>query len=347
MNAAIQRLLTALALVATVILCGGLALWTLGGGRWSFGDGIYMAVISAATVGFSELPDFEKVPGARFVAAAVILLGIGAFAFFQSSLTAFFVEGAIGEAFRRKRMLRQIAELEDHVVVAGCGSTGLHVIEELVATHTPFVVIDRTRERIDKANADFAAGSILYVVGDATEDHTLAAAGIARASGVIAALTHDRDNLYVTLSARSLNAKARIVTKVVEPEAVPKMLRAGANATVSPNTIGGRRLASELLRPTVVEFLDVMLRDRERNLRFEEVVVPPDSHVVGRRLRDVPLRQETNALVVGFRGSDRQLQYNPTADLVLEAGAVLVVLAQADDMPRLRDFLARPARLAG
>jgi voltage-gated potassium channel len=180
---------------------------------------------------------------------------------------------------------------------------------------------------------------MLYVLGDATEDHTLIQAGIERASGLIAALTHDRDNLYVTLSARSLNAKARIVSKVVEPEAAAKMIRAGANATVSPNTIGGRRMASELIRPTVVEFLDQMLRDKERNLRFAEVTIPSDSRFVGRALKELPTRHETNTLVVAMRTVAGQLQYNPPGEAKIEAGIVIVVLGQADDVVKLRELV--------
>ena len=339
MPTAVRRLLFALALMASVILGGGFLIFELGHGRWSVWDGLYMAVISAATVGFSELPGFDAVHGARLATVVTILLGIGAITYFQSSLTAFFVEGALGEAFRRKRMNQRIAQLSGHVVVAGCGSTGQHVVEELAATKTPFVVIDRSRENVDRARGEIGQMPLLFVLGDATEDHTLVEAGVERASGVIAALTHDRDNLYVTLSARSLNAKARIVSKVVEPEAVPKMLRAGANGTVSPNTIGGHRMASELIRPTVVEFLDVMLRDKERNVRFAEVTVPALSPVAGRRLGEVPLRAETNTLVVGYRGHDRALHYSPTAQLVLEPGLVLVVLGEQRDVARLREYL--------
>jgi voltage-gated potassium channel len=186
-----------------------------------------------------------------------------------------------------------------------------------------------------------SGGKLLFIHGDATEDHVLADAGAARASGIVAALSHDRDNLYVTLSARSVNAKARIVSKVVEPEAVAKMIRAGANATVSPNTIGGRRLVSELLRPNVVEFLDLMLRDKEQSYRFEEIVVPETSLLVGRALKSLRIREETGALVVGLRGGDKALRFNPTAETVFAAGDVIVVLARAEDMPKLKSFVGR------
>jgi voltage-gated potassium channel len=321
------------------MLGGGAVLWRLGAGRWSFGESLWMAVISATTVGFGELPQMDGVPYARAVVAGIILLGLGTFAFLQSSLTAFLVESALGEAIRRKRMDRRIARLEGHVVVAGCGATGLHVVEELVASGTAVVVIDKNREHLDKANVEVAGGALLWVQGDATEDHTLVAAGIARATGLVAALTHDRDNLYVTLSARGLNPSARIVSKVVEPEAAPKMLKAGANGTVSPNVIGGRRLAAELTRPVAVEFLDVMLRDKAQELRLEELTVPPSSPHIGRRLGDLPLREVANALVVGLRGEGRQLRYNPSPDERLTADATLVVLARVDEMPRLRAWV--------
>src|SRR5262249_6023526 len=157
---------------------------------------------------------------------------------------------------RSRRMTKNIDALRDHIIVAGAGSTGMHVIEELTALATSFVVVDRDRELLERISRELVEGKMLYVVGDATDDTTLTAAGITRCRGVVAALTEDKDNLFVTISARSLNATTRIVSKVIAPDAAPKMMRAGATSTVSPNMIGGRRMASEIVRPTVVEFID-------------------------------------------------------------------------------------------
>ncbi|MFM2152868.1 MAG: hypothetical protein RL199_1303, partial [Pseudomonadota bacterium] len=189
---ALGRHVVAVLFAGAVVLGGGAMLWRLGSGRWSYGESVWMAVISATTVGFGELPQMDEVPHARAVVAGIILLGLGTFAFLQSSLTAFLVESALGEALRRRRMERRIAGLEGHVVVAGCGATGLHVVEELVASGTAVVVIDKSREHLEKANVEVAGGGLLWVQGDATEDHTLVKAGIARATGLVAALTHDR-----------------------------------------------------------------------------------------------------------------------------------------------------------
>jgi voltage-gated potassium channel len=287
-------------------------------------------------VGFAELPGIEKVGGARALTSAIILSGMGTVAYFQSTMTALLVEGAIGQAWRRKRMRNSIEALSEHIVVAGVGSTGQHVVEELQSAAKPFVVIDRDLAQLTRLSEEVAGGKLLFINGDATEDEVLKSAGVERAFGVIATLSDDKDNLFVTLSARSMNPKARIVARVIGPDAAAKMARAGADVTVSPNMIGGRRMAGEMLRPAVTEFLDGMLRDREENLRVEEVTVPEQSSLVGHPLRDAPIRREMNVLVLAVRGRDRRFAYNPGPDHVLEAGTVLVVLGAFRDIQRMR-----------
>jgi len=305
-------------------------------------DCAYMTVITISTVGFYELGHMREVPGARFLTVTLIVSGLGVLAYMQSSLTALFVEGAIGQAWRRRRMLREIADMSGHIVVAGAGSTGKHVIEELLATRTPFVAIDRSEHVLDQVSEELCGGSgkMLHVHGDATLDHILVAAGVARAHGVVAALTHDKDNLYVTLSARSLNARARIVSKVVEDEAAPKIIKAGATSIVNPTMIGGRRLASELIRPVVNEFLDQMLRDKDKNLRLEEIVIERGSSFHGVALKDTPIRRETRALVIAVRAADRTFTYNPDPEYVITDGTTLIVLGETDSIVKLRQLVA-------
>jgi voltage-gated potassium channel len=341
MRASARRLIAALAVFAILVCIGSTGYFVLGHGRWGIGDCAYMTVITISTVGVFELREMSDVPGARALTVALIVSGVGVLAYMQSNLTALLVEGAIGQALRRRRMQKDIAKLSHHVVVAGAGTTGKHVIEELVTTHTPFVAIDRSELVLQQVSADVCGGKLLYVHGDATQDHVLVAAGTERAQGVVAALTHDKDNLYVTLSARSLNAGARVVSKVVEEEATAKIIKAGASATVNPVLIGARRLASELIRPKVNEFLDQMLRDKDKTLRLEEVVVPPGSAFVGLALRDTHIRRETRALVVAVRGSDRSFTYNPDPDYVIVEGTTLIVLAEAQSIPKLRSLVLR------
>jgi voltage-gated potassium channel len=332
------RIVASLAILVIVTFVGAVVLYQLGAGRWSFGETFYMAINAVSTSGFREMDGMERVRFAREVTGVIILAGLGTVAYFQSSLTAVLVQGLIGERFRIRRMQKRIEQLDKHVIVTGAGSTGMHVVEELHATKTRFVVIDKNRHTLERISRDFVGGQMLYIVGDATDDGVLLQAGITRAMGVVAALTEDKDNLFVTLSARGLNAGARIVTKVIGPDAAPKMIRAGANATVSPNMIGGRRLASELVRPTVVEFVDQMLRDHEDVLRLEEVLIPEGSWFVGKTLREVPIRAETKLLVVALR-VDRRFIYNPEPSTELEVGSVLVVLGASVNVGRLREIV--------
>jgi voltage-gated potassium channel len=336
MNPAIRRLFYAVGVLTTLVCAGSTGFWILGHGRWRFGDCVYMTVITLSTVGFGELSKMHEVPGARGLTIALIVSGVGALAYVQGNLTALLVEGAIGQAFRRNRMRKAIEAQSGHIVVAGAGSTGRHAIEELVITQTPFVVIDRSTEVLQRLSDDIADGKMLFVHGDATEDHVLIAAGVTRANGVVAALTHDKDNLFVTLSARSLNASARIVAKVTEADAAPKMIKAGATSVVNPTMIGGRRMASECIRPVVNEFLDQMLRDRDRNLRLEEVAIPPGSQWIGTALKDTPIRRETKALVVAVRETTRAFTYNPEPDMLILEGTVLVVMGETDSIVKLR-----------
>ncbi len=329
----------ALGVLLLLLLSGGGSLWLLGHGRWTYGECVYMTLITITTVGFGEMPHMTEVPGVRLAVGIILVVGVGAMTYAQANLTALLVEGTIGQAFRRSRMHKQIAALRGHIVVAGAGATGRHVIEELVATSATFVVIDSNHVKLERMSSELVGGRMLYVHGDATDDHVLQAAGVAWASGVVAALTHDKDNLFVTLSARGINATARIVAKVVDDPAAPKMMRAGATAVVSPTQIGGRRIASELLRPTVNEFFDQMLRDKTKNLRLEEVVVPQRSPFDGVALKDTPIRRETRLLVVAVRDAERSFVYNPEPDMVLKAGATLIVMGEVESVLKLRKLV--------
>ncbi len=326
-------------MLSCVWLLAAAGLYVIGHGRWPMGECLYFAGITIFTIGYAEIRDVEQVRGARPAILVIIVLGVGAVTLLQASVTAAFIEGVIAEAMRRSRMRKQIEALSGHVVVAGAGSTGRYVIEELWATKRPFVVIDRDEPRLRELSDEICKGEMRYVVGDATHDSALAAAGIKVAGGVVAALTHDADNLYVTLSARALNATARIVAKAINLEADAKMRRAGASAVVSPNTIGGRRMASELVRPEVVEFLDQMHR-ADHSLRMEEVSIPSTSPLVGRALREAAFRPRTKALVIATRDANGTFKYNPGPTAKIESGAKLIVLGDSDDIEAVKGIVA-------
>ncbi len=318
----------------------------LGHGRWSYSEAVYSALIAASTVGFQEPPGLQETPYARGLMAGIIIASLGVLAYFQSNLTTYLVEDVFGQTLRIRRMMKQIEKVRDHVIVAGAGSTGLHVIRELVSTRTPFVVIDHDGARLQTLSDELADGKMLFVVGDATLDQTLTAGGIERAEGVVTTLTEDRDNLYVTLSARNLNPKARIVAKVISPDAAKKMMRAGATSTVSPNMIGGLRMAHELLRPTAIQFIDRMMTASGAVLRIEEVTIPEGSWFADRALKELPIRSETKLLVVAIYEGDA-FHYNPAPDFTVKSGMVLVVMGELDNIERLRDMVPHTTAAEG
>jgi voltage-gated potassium channel len=335
----VRRVGLAFTALMGVVLVGGIILYFIGHGEYSFWETWYFALITVATVGFYELPNMELHQGARVVTAVMILFGISSIAFFESTVTALLIEGIIGKIFRRRRMQNRILDLTDHLVIAGVGRTGEYAVHELHAAEQPFVAIDRDEAVLERLSRQLG-GKLLFVKGDATQDEILIQAGVARARGVLSALTDDRDNLFVTLSARSLNPKARIVSKVADAENESKLTRAGADATVCPQRIGGMRLVSELVRPNVTEFLDQMLRITGKHLRFEELEVPRGSRYAGRTLREVPIREQTSLLVVAIRLADGSYVYNPSSDQSLEEGKRLIVIGDIKGVRKLRHLLA-------
>jgi voltage-gated potassium channel len=333
-----RRVAIAAAVLLAVVLLGGLGVWIVGS-EYTLAEALYFSLITVSTVGYSELPDFAAHPGARGVTVVLILVGLAALALFQSTLTAFIVEGAVGQIWRKNRMRQKIEALGGHCIVCGCGRTGRHVAAELRVARQPFVVVDRDEAVVLRLNEELG-GDLLWVVGDADDDHTLIQAGIERASGLVAALPDDPSNLFLTVSARFRNPRARIVTKVVEASNEGKFHKAGANAMVSPHRIGGLRLATELIRPKVTEFLDATQKIGDRTLVLEEVELPEACRFAGSTLREVPIRQETNLLVVAVHEPGRGFVYNPASSHVLRAGTTLIVLGEPEGVRKLRGLVA-------
>ena len=274
----IRRLLTAFGFLLSVVSVGTIGYQQIGEGRWPLEDCFYMTVITLSTVGYEEvLEGLDTARGGRLFTTLLIITGSGTLLYFVSMLTAFVVEGDLMGVIRGNRMQKRIDQLEGHIIVCGVGSTGFHILTELVDVHDNFVVVDVNADRLRRLDEEIHDRALLYVVGDATDDHVLEQAGVKRARGLIAALHEDKDNLFATISARALNPSVRIVAKAIEMSADRKLRRAGADQVVSPNRIGGMRMVSELVRPQVVRFLDEMMRVRESEhaLRLEELADSP------------------------------------------------------------------------
>ena len=330
-------LLLALTVMATLVY------WLLGRhyGRvdWAPMNCLFMVVITLTTIGYGDWLELRNLHLAEVFTMFLALVGIAVPAFLVSNVTALVVEGLFTDIFRRRRMHKKIAALRDHIIICGVGSTGLHCVTELMSTGRQIVAIDHNETKLRHLCEEL--GEFPYIVGSAESDEILLEAGIERAAGLIACLTEDKDNVFVTLTARQMNRNLRIISKVLEDNSRRKLAIAGADGTVNPTYIGGLRLVSELVRPTVVTFLDNMMRDGRSTHRFEQLSVAKSSPVAGKKLSEASLRGKSNALVVAVKPPDSdQFIYNPTADVVLLPGTQIVLLASTLDMNTLRSLIS-------
>jgi voltage-gated potassium channel len=312
----------------------------IGGPAVGLLDALYMAVITLAGVGYGEIVKTEGHPALRVFNMFVVLFGVTITVYVFSAVTAFLVEGEITNIFWRRKMQKRIGELKHHYIVCGLGDTGRFVVEELQKTNAPFVVIEGNQEVIKKFREQHgeAADNILMLVGDATDEELLVQAGIDRAKSLIAVLSSDKDNMVIVVMARQRSEHLRIVARYTDPKFSERMLKAGANTTVSPNRIGGLRLASEALRPHVVSFLDLMLREHSRTLRIEDIEVQAGSGWVSQSLGDLKLHSRYNLLVMAVKNifGDGQFIANPADNLRVTAGSVLIAMGDVNDIKRAR-----------
>lgn len=335
-----RRLLAAVAALLTVLVISVAGYRILGGPNVTFLQALYMAVITLAGIGYSEIVDTARNPALRIFNMFVVLVGVSISVYAFSALTAFLVEGHIRHLFRRRKMLKKIGELRQHYIVCGAGDTGRYAAQEFQKTGTPYVVIEMQEESIQRllGHESRLFQDVLYLHGDATDESILDQAGIERAAGLIAGLNSDKDNLVITVMARQKNPKLRIVARCADVKFAERIARAGANSTVSPTHIGGMRLASEALRPNVVSFLDMMLREQSRTLRIEEIAVKDNSGWIGSTLEKIGLRTSYNLLPLAVRKQEvgSKFVFNPSEGMVITAGTVVIVMGDVADVQRAR-----------
>ncbi len=337
-----------LLLILTTVSISGYMM--LGGSDVTFLQALYMAVITLAGVGYGEVVDTSQHPLLRVFNIFVVLFGVMITAYVFSSVTAFLVEGDYRDMFRRRKMLNQIKQLRGHYIVCGIGDTGRHAVAELQKTKTPYVVIEhqeegikRFREHVKNADPD-----MLYIIGDATDEEVLESAGLNHATGLLTTLPQDKENLVVTVMVRQKNPNIRIVARCTDLKFSERIMKAGANSVVSPNHIGGLRLASEVLRPHVVGFLDLMLKEQSRTLRIEEIQVAEGSSWVGKPLGELGLRTKFNLLPMAVKHApevSQSLWVNPPDSITMKPGIIIIVLGDMADLRRAREEAKSKASL--
>ncbi len=329
-------LLTLLALVAVSVI----GYRVLGGPQVTFLQSLYMAVITLAGVGYGEIIDTSQNPALRVFNMFVVLIGVTITVYVFSVVTAFLVEGEIRNIFWRRRMERRIDELREHYIVCGLGDTGRYCIDELRKTGTPYVAVDTHSDNVKKFQEQVEEKDLLFVVGDAADATVLDHAGIAHAAGLITALPSDKDNLVVTVMARQQNPHLRIVARCTDLKFSERLIKAGANSTVSPNHIGGMRMASEALRPHVVTFLDNMLKEKSHCMRVEAIEIPEGGAWCGLSVIDVDFRGKYHLLPLAVEtvshGKQPHFIYDPPHEHQFRAGEVVVVMGDIAEVKRAR-----------
>ncbi|MFH1862511.1 MAG: potassium channel protein [bacterium] len=297
---------------------------------WTFLDSLYMTVITVATVGFREVGDLS--PTGKYYTIGVILFGVGLVGITLSNFTAFLVSGKIRSLLRAGKMQRKISNLKNHFIICGCGRMGSVAVKELIAEGKEVIIVDKELERLEK----FEVESVPILVGDVTDDDTLRQAGVERAKGLLAALPHDADNVFITLSARGINPALFIIARGEEDTSEPKLIRAGANRVVLPYQIGGRRMAIVLVKPEIVDFLDVITGKDELSMRLEMVEISAQSSLAGHSLQESNIRQKTGgALVMSLIRKSGDLISNPGSEIKILPGDRLLVLGHSDQIQRL------------
>lgn len=305
---------------------------------WGWFEALYMSVTTVTSVGFMEVRPLS--PAGRSFTLVLIFLGITGLGMWWALTTALIVELDLGGVLRRRRIMRSIEDLKNHLIVCGVGRMGRVVVDELEQSAQPFVVIENNPSRLATLLENHP--DVLVIEGDATREQTLKAAQIARASGLAACLADDADNLLVCITARHLNPELTTVARAYNEESVEKLRRAGAEHVISPNRTGGIRMAFSLLRPHVVSFLDCVVSDVGIELRLEQATIPETSHLAGRTLAEARIPQRTGLIVLGLRrlGHEGRLIYNPGPETRLQTGDVMIVLGESQQVQQLREYAA-------
>jgi len=329
-----RRFVWGAVILLAIVLIGTVGYWFIGGRQYSFVDTLYMTVITITTIGFEEVIDLSGNVGGRIFTIFIAISGIGIMAYIVTNITALVVEGELTESFRRRRMEKIAGNYKGHYIVCGLGRVGCYIANELHATRRPHVVVD-----VNKSNVGGSLESLsdeVFIEGDATDSNTLLKAGVEKAAGLFAVTGDDNQNLVVSLTAKQLNPKLRVVARCNDMKNSQKMKKAGADAVVSPCAIGGLRMASEMVRPTVVSFLDIMLRDKEKNMRVEEWPVPES--FVGRPISALNLKRCSHTLLLAVKTKEGWV-YNPSENYVIDQKNTLVFMTTPEGRDELAGFL--------
>jgi voltage-gated potassium channel len=314
------------ACLLALLVVGSLGFMWLEG--WNFFDALYMTVTTLSTVGYGEIHPLGQL--GRTYNMVLILAGMGVMFYIVGSLARVVIEGELQTALGKRKLIKDIRRLKDHYILCGFGRIGEIIARQLKARGLSLVVIDKDPEQI----ARLEALGHYFIFGDATRDEVLMEAGIERAKGLVAVVGSDADNVYIVLTARSLNPNLFIVARGEEPGAEKKLLRAGANKVESPYHMGGQKMAHTILHPTVVTFMELAMKQGV-DWSMEEIAVGQTSGLLGVPLKDSGIRQKLDLILVAIKRADGEMLFNPSHDTPILAGDTLIALGLRKNLDAL------------
>ena len=315
-----KKLIISLILFIVVLLSGTAGYYFIEG--WEVFDSLYMTVITLSTVGFHEIEPLSKTGKAFTIGLIFFSLGVVAFAV-NYGLKAIF-EGEIQDVFGRRKLKKTLDSLQNHYIVCGYGRMGKVICKELKHKGIQTVIVEKERQELDVDD------DAIIIYGDATRDDLLKSVGIEKAKGLISVLDSDAQNLYVVLSARGLNKNLFIVARANEEGADYKLTRAGADKVVSPYHIGGIRIAHTILKPTVVDFLELTAKAGNMEIQIEEVVVEEASSLAGKTIKEADIRAKNWVVIVALKKDNGKIVFNPRADALIEVGDKVAVIGEPE-----------------
>ena len=324
-----KRLALVFALIGFIISFGTIGYIFLEG--WSFLDALYMTVTTLTTVGYREIRELSD--AGRWFTIILIIGGVGTMLYALSTGARFMLEGELQEIYGRRRLEKKMKELKDHYIICGYGRMGKIIVKELKDERVKFVVIEKDPVIHEKEEA-------FVIAGDATQDEILKEVGIERAKGLITVLSTDAENLYVVLSAKGLNPHLFIVARAGEEGSEQKLLRAGADRVISPYHIGGLRIAHTVLKPAVVDFIELATKSGNIDLQLEEITIPDLSDYSGLSLDQCGFGKELGVIIVGIKKPSGDMKFNPTYLTLIEPGDTLIALGEVSKLKVLEEMIA-------
>jgi voltage-gated potassium channel len=325
-------------IIILIIVVGTIGFKIIGGSKTSWLDALFMTATTITTVGYGDVIGLGDKPMGKLFTIVYVLLSTGTILYVFTSLAAYIIEGELRRVFRRRTMERRISKMKGHYVVCGIGMVGLYIVHELYQSKYDLIAVDNDEGKTEVLQAHKL--NVDLVVGDATENEILEMAMVRQAKGLFATTNSDNDNVVISLTAKQLNPELRVIARCNDTKNIDKIRRAGADAVVALNYIGGLRMASEMLRPHVVTLIDGMLRDRSSMVRVEELEIPKHSPYVGKSLEEVDFRAVGNILIIAIRNAHGEWIYNPTLDVVLEKEMHLIFLATPEERDVMRSIVS-------